>query len=129
MPDYDKVESSGNIENQPGSNARRDSRTGKGRFDLISPHTMHRIAKHFESGAVKYGDNNWVHGMNFSRYLDSAERHINCWKLGMKNEDHLAAAIWNLMAIVDHEERIEKGLMDPKFADMPLNYEDFNKKT
>jgi hypothetical protein len=82
----------------------REPSTGKGRFDLISPFFSKRLAIHFEKGAQKYFDRNWEKGMKFSRYLDSAERHLAQFKMGLEDEDHLIAAIWNLAAIVHHQE-------------------------
>jgi hypothetical protein len=37
----------------------RDTREGKGRFDLLSPVTQRRKARHMEKGCLKYGDRNW----------------------------------------------------------------------
>ena len=82
----------------------REPSTGKGRFDLISPYALKRLALRMEGGAVKYSDNNWQNGMPFSRYIDSALRHINQYVMGMQDEDHLAAAMFNIMAIMHHEE-------------------------
>jgi hypothetical protein len=39
--------------------ARRDISTGKGRFDLLPPYAITRLAQHFENGSLKYGDRNW----------------------------------------------------------------------
>lgn len=93
----------------------RDARIGKGRYDLFSPFALQRIAMIFEKGAIKYEDRNWEKGSPFSRTLDSAIRHIVEYMMGMKEEDHLAQAAWNLMAIM-HLERTM-----PWLDDMP-NY-------
>jgi hypothetical protein len=85
--------------------ARRDSSTGKGRYDLISPVGERRLARRYEDGAVKYGDNNWQKGMPVSWCLDSAKRHINMYLDGDTSEDHLAAAAWNLFTAMHMEER------------------------
>jgi hypothetical protein len=90
----------------------REPSTEKGRFDLISPFALKRIALHYEHGAKKYSDRNWEKGIPFSRYLDSALRHINQYTMGMENEDHLAAACWNLIAIMHHQELGELDLDD-----------------
>lgn len=45
---------------------------------------------------AKYADRNWEKGMKFSRYLDSAERHINQYKKGDDSEDNLSAVVWNI---------------------------------
>lgn len=92
----------------------REPSTGKGRFDLITPFGLMRLAKWYELGAQKYADRNWEKGMPFSRYIDSAERHIAKYKMGMEDEDHLIAAVWNLFAIIHHQE-----LGQTELDDMP----------
>ena len=37
---------------------------------------MLEVSKHFEDGAVKYGDNNWRRGIPLHCYIDSAVRHL-----------------------------------------------------
>jgi len=80
--------------------AQRDTREGKGRYDLISPIMLRRLAILLEWGAAKYGDKNWEKGMPIDRFLDSAMRHINQFREGLRDEDHLTHAIFNLMAVV-----------------------------
>lgn len=92
--------------------ARRDSQEDKPRLSLVSPWALVRIAWVYTRGAKKYGEHNWQKGMPYSRYLDSAERHLIAWKQGEKTEDHLAMACWNLMAIMHHEEQGPEGLDD-----------------
>lgn len=43
---------------------------------MVSPFAMRRLAQHYENGAQKYADRNWEKGMPFSRYVDSAKRHL-----------------------------------------------------
>lgn len=81
----------------------RDMHEGKGRFDLIPPEMMFRLAKLYEAGSKKYGDRNWEKGIPVSSCLDSAERHLYCYKAGMTDEDHLAAVIFNVAAIMHFE--------------------------
>lgn len=92
----------------------REPSTGKGRYDLISPYATRRLAVWYELGAQKYADRNWEKGMPFSRYIDSAKRHLDKFIMGMCDEDHLAAAAWNLFAIMHHQE-----LGQMQFDDMP----------
>ena len=53
-------------------NATRNARKGKGRYDLISPRAMRRLARVFEDGAEGHGDRNWEQGILMSRFIDSA---------------------------------------------------------
>jgi hypothetical protein len=89
----------------------RDTREGKGRFDLVPPTALLRIAKHYEAGAKKYGDRNWEKGQPISRFYDSAFRHMLRYWAGDADEDHLAACVWNLTAIM-HFEALEDGGYD-----------------
>lgn len=104
---------SGSREEMPTGSV-RDSREGKGRFDLISPFALARLAGVYERGAKKYADRNWEKGQPFSRFLDSAMRHLNRFAMGWDDEDHLAQAAWNLFAIM-HFEELERTELD----DMP----------
>jgi len=102
----------------------RDTREGKGRFDLVSPIALKRIAQHYENGGKKYSDRNWEKGQPVMRSLDSAIRHINTLieykQKGMAlDEDHLAAACWNLMAIMHVEEMVRCGLLPCDLIDYP----------
>ena len=98
----------------------RDIRKGKGRFDLISPIFLRRLAVLHEKGALKYGERNWEKGGPLSRCLDSALRHINQFREGYRDEDHLVQACWNLMAIVHHLEMVDRGLLDRNYVDFPV---------
>lgn len=82
----------------------RDRREGKGRYDLISPFALRRLAGVYERGARKYADRNWEKGAPFGRFLDSALRHIQQYMVGKADEDHLAQAAWNLLCIMHFEE-------------------------
>lgn len=55
------------------------------------------VAKHFEEGALKYGDNNWQKGIPVDCYLDSAIRHYLKYRRGDNDEAHDRAFVWNLM--------------------------------
>jgi hypothetical protein len=92
--------------------ARRDIQEDKPRPDLLSPFSLERVAWVYARGAEKYGDRNWEKGMPYSRYLASAERHLMAFKQGLVDEDHLAQAAWNLLAILHHQEVGPDGLND-----------------
>ena len=97
----------------------RGDRAGKGRYDLLPPEALHRYAVHMENGAKVYGDRNWEKGQPISRYLDSALRHLFKYLLGLKDEDHLAAAFWNIGAALTTEERVNNGTLPSELADLP----------
>ena len=99
--------------------SRRDTREGKGRFDLISPFAMMRLAEIYERGAIKYGDRNWEKGQPMSRYLDSALRHLIKTLAGWQDEDHASQAMWNIAAFVHTREMIALGKMPKELDDLP----------
>ena len=116
--EYNSVKDSGERQHfQTG--AHRDVSKGKGRFDLLPAYVLLRDAKHMENGAVKYGDRNWEKGIPMSRFLDSAMRHICCYMMGMRDEDHLAAARWNLAGLIWTEEMVRRGSLPAELNDIP----------
>ena len=61
---------------------------------------MLEVAKHFEAGALKYGENNWQKGLPPECYMDSALRHYLKFKRGDDDEPHDRAFAWNLMCCI-----------------------------
>lgn len=87
--------------------ARRSNRTGKGRYDLLPPRALHRLAKLAEYGALRYGERNNERGIPSDRCIDSALRHLFARMRGERDPDHgdnLAAAVWNIMQVIENEE-------------------------
>ena len=71
------------------------------------------VAKHFEDGAAKYGDNNWQKGIYLHCYIDSAVRHYCKHRRGDKDEPHERAFLWNILcAIWTHTNK-------PEMIDIP----------
>lgn len=102
-----------------GTGSQRDSREGKGRFDLLPPYAIKRLAQHFENGAKKYDDRNWELGQPVSRYLDSGLRHAFAYLENKADEDHLTAAAWNLLCAIETEHRVKEELLPLELLDMP----------
>ena len=69
------------------------------------------VAKHFEDGAVKYGDRNWEKGIPVHCYIDSAVRHYLKFRRGDTDEPHDRAFMWNILCAiwthVNHPELID----------------------
>jgi len=103
VKDFNKVKDSGKREAFK-TGSKRDTRKGKGRYDLLPPSGVRRLAKHYENGAIKYGDRNWQLGQPSSRYMDSLLRHAFSYLDGKRDEDHLAAIAWNAFGIIYNEE-------------------------
>lgn len=117
MKEFDKVKDSGKRQEFV-TGSRRDTRDGKGRFDLIPTIPMRRLAKHYENGANKYGDRNWETGQPLSRYLDSCERHLMAVKEGLEDEDHAAAVAWNIFAFIHTLDLIRAGVLPKELDDL-----------
>ena len=61
---------------------------------------MLEVAKHFEEGCKKYGDNNWQKGIPAHCYIDSAVRHYLKYLRGDKDEPHDRAFCWNILCCI-----------------------------
>lgn len=118
MVKFSKVKDSGKRQNFKTGSV-RDTQEGKGRYDLLPFYALERLARHFENGANKYNANNWRLGQPLSRYMDSGLRHSFGYLRGETDEDHLAAACWNLMCLMETQEMIEKGLLPKELGDIP----------
>lgn len=88
-----------------------------------------RLSIHYENGAKKYAANNWRLGQPVSRYYDSAKRHFDKIMDGWTDEDHYAALLWNLVAIVQTKIDVERGLLPKELNDYPFTLvEVFNRE-
>jgi hypothetical protein len=83
-----------------------------------------RLAGVYERGGKNHGDRNWEKGIPYSRLIDSAIRHILQFKMQkykpeLKEEDHLAHAVWNLVALIHEEEMIKLGHLSSDLDNLP----------
>lgn len=117
MADY-KVNDSGERQVHA-TGAVRDVDTNKPRPDLRSPFAAERVGNWMRLGALKYSDNNWHKGFKFSRMLASLERHLMYYKQGRRDEDNLAAIIFNAEALIHYEEMLRRGVLPAELDDLP----------
>ena len=101
------------------SGMKRGSAEGKGAYELISPLAMRRLAKLLQYGATNYGSRNWELGSQQSRIMQSAIRHLMNHLEGMRDEDHLAAALFNVQALIHQDEQIKRGNLPKELDDLP----------
>lgn len=106
------------------SGAVRDTADDKPRPDLISPFFLTRLGEHLRKGAVKYSEWNWARGIPSSRCYASCMRHLMAFAMGQRDEDHLAAAAFNIMAMIHNEEvegkfRLVESNPEKQLSDMP----------
>jgi hypothetical protein len=100
------------IENQSGNKLKYEGNNNeKFRFDLIPYIAIKRVASIFEQGAELYGERNWENGFPLQRFLDSAIRHLFQYISGIKDEDHGAQCVWNIMGFIETLYRINQGYL------------------
>lgn len=58
------------------------------------------VAKHFEAGCLKYGENNWKKGIPTKCYIDSAVRHLLKYIRGDRDEPHDRAFARNIICCI-----------------------------
>jgi len=93
-------------------------------LELISPHALLRLGEWLRFACEDrkpkpYPKRNWEKGLSFSSTVASLERHIQKFKLGDKSEDHVAAILFNAMALAHFEEEIKAGRLPVSLDDMP----------
>ena len=81
----------------------RSSDENKTLWDLIPVECLERLAIKYTDGAKIYGKHNWKKGIPTERYVSGALRHFMQWRLGQRDEDHLAACVFNLFGIMFNE--------------------------
>jgi len=99
------------------SGAVRNPATGKPRPDLISPFAEERLGKLLAEGAAVYGENNWTYGLPDSRCFAATRRHLMAFQQGNRDEDHLAAAMFNVMVLLHNDELRSRGVIQHDCVD------------
>lgn len=116
---FNEVKDHGGERKKFAAGGEREVPKGKGRFDLIPPHPLFRLALHYENGAGKYPERNWEKGLPMHRFIESAMRHLNQFVDGDRTEDHLAAAAWNIFGYMATENWIARGILSKEFYNVP----------
>ena len=80
--------------------AQRDNADGKLRMSLVPHRALNDVMMRYLQGAEAYGENNWKKGMKHSVLYDSTMRHLMQDFSGDESEDHLGAALWNIMGMI-----------------------------
>jgi len=102
-----------------GAGGIRTNSAGKGRFDLIPFESIRALALRLEHGADLYGDDNWKlcgDKQGLRRFRESMLRHAHQANAGIDDEDHLAAVMFNAMALIYFRDRphIDEGATGPR---------------
>jgi len=69
-------------------------------YSIVPSDAILSLAKHFEQGAVKYGDRNWEKGIPINVFMDSAIRHYLKFKREDNDEPHHRAFMWNIICAI-----------------------------
>lgn len=90
--------------------AGRKDDSGKLRWDLLPPDAMDKVIEVYGIGAGKYGDNNYLKGMKWSRVFAAMMRHSWKWWRGetYDQEDgqhHLSSVVWCALTLLTYELR------------------------
>ena len=99
--------------------SQRDTQKGKPAPSLVPTSVIMKLALHYGKGAAKYELRNWELGQPISQYIDSAERHLMKWKLGMTDEDHLSSCLWNIVCLDWTLDAIHLGELPQELDDRP----------
>ena len=106
--------------------SQRDAQIGKPRPSLTPTSTLLKLDLHFGNGASKYEERNWEKGQPLMQYLDSAERHIKWYRLGLTDEPHLVAAMWNLICYDWTLDAIKCGVLPAELDNRPWHMKEDN---
>lgn len=129
MTDYETLDSGERATFDSGM--QRDTEAGKPRFDLILPEgvpyhgqMLTRFANLLSRGAEKYDARNWEKADSveeLERMRSSAFRHFIQWMTGETDEDHAAAAIFNIFAAETTASKISNEDARTALADIILS--------
>lgn len=97
------------VEKWEGGGQREIKPYAKGNYAAIYPVMLKRLAMRCKFGDMKYKKaSGYDHPRPSKTYWDSAVRHLVEYSVGDNSEDHLAAAIWNIMAMMYNEEEAKE---------------------
>lgn len=72
-------------------------------YTLIPACALRRLAKIYETGNIRYPDNQWRKGIPVSNIVDHALEHLMKWLEGSRTEDHLAKVAWAMFSLMYYE--------------------------
>ena len=97
------------------SGAMKSDDKGKGRYDLIDPVLLRRLAIRLQDALEFYEENNWKKGIPDKNLYSSCLRHLIQFHNGEVDEDHLAAAVFNIMVLMwNNQKEIQPNFRDGK---------------
>lgn len=100
---------------QAPTGALREDQSLKGEWSFMPYDSLQRVAVWYELGAKKYAPRNWEKGLSVRECANAAARHLFKFMWGWKDEDHLAAVVWNVFAIMFYEKHVPSVLDLPRY--------------
>jgi hypothetical protein len=89
-------------------------------IELIPPEAITAMARVLQNGAIKYGENNWANGIEYSREFAAAQRHLWAWwsreDMDESGYNHLWHALGAIAILVALDARNMK-----QFDNRPVN--------
>lgn len=73
-------------------------------YHLYPRAALIRTLERYNHGRTKYGDRNWEGGLPAEECYNRAIEHLSKYVNGYTDEDHLAAAVFNINCIMTYEE-------------------------
>lgn len=88
----------------------RKDDSSKLRYDLIPPYALEALAHVYTIGAARYGDGNYLKGMDWSRVGGALMRHYEAWRKGESldkddGQHHLASVAWCAFTLMVYEDQ------------------------
>lgn len=82
----------------------------KSRLDLIPSHAIEEVGQVMGFGARKYGEHNYLNGMDWLRLVGAIQRHTNAWTRGEDLDpesglNHLAHAASSALMLLEYVKR------------------------
>jgi len=102
----EKMNSSGKVR-EFSTGSKRDSDEGKPLMELLPMDLLMRVAMWYTLGAKKYGLHNWRKGQPVSACVGALLRHLTKYLMGWRDEDHLAAIVFNALSIMNVDQYLQ----------------------
>ncbi len=89
----------------------RKDDSSKLRYDLIPPYALEALANVYTIGATKYGEDNYMKGLNWRRVGGALMRHWEAWRKGERldrkdGQLHLASVAWCAFTLMVFEDQL-----------------------
>lgn len=85
----------------------RKESEGKPCFDSLSPAALLALGEVALVGSAKYGQHNYMNGINYSKLYSALIRHLLKWwggeeRDGVDGQHHLASVAWHALALLHY---------------------------